>query len=97
MTIDITELAKQWSSQPKQGYRLAKLCSNQFEDDAVRILKSCHLLAATDRKPGCCRLIRAGDVRRGPQIVGGAHQLAPSDSDGAEATLLTLSRYVLPW
>src|SRR5262249_11485725 len=48
-----------WSSQPKQGYRLAKLCSNQFEADAVRISKSCHLRAATDRKPGCCRLIRA--------------------------------------
>jgi len=79
------------------GILLSQAVLQPIRGDAVRILKSCHLRAATDRKPGCCRLIHAGDVRRGPQIVGGAHQLAPSDPDGAEATLLTLSRYVLPW
>jgi len=34
-----------------EGYRKAKLCSNQFEDDTVRILKPPNPCACADRKP----------------------------------------------
>ena len=68
-----------------EGYRQTKLCSNQFQDDTVCILKPRHPRAAADRKSGRWCRIRAGDVRRGPQIVRGARKFAPSDADGAVA------------
>jgi hypothetical protein len=56
-----------------ENHRYTNLYSSQFQHDALRILEPCHLCAAADSNPSGYRAIGADDVRRSPQIVGGAY------------------------